>query len=99
MSEGEKKEPRFRAEFICTGMCCADHPKFDHCKECHHSEFKTVAPYAGGKVEVWLNRLHGPMFYREGKAFYPGPHSKLWKIVLRLGEFSIRSLSRWKGKS
>ncbi len=84
-----------KIKFICTGLCGCLHPIHDHCKECHHAEFKTSIPYRHGKVTIWHNMLHGPMFYVNGKSFYPSGHSILWKVWRELFEFAERNCEYW----
>jgi len=86
-----------KIKFICTGSCGEDHPIHEHCKECHHANFKTTVPYRRGKVEVWHAMLHGPMFFsaKTGKDIDAPVNSKLWKVWERVASFGVRNCEMW----
>ncbi len=88
-----------RVKFICTGMCCADHPYFDHCKQCSHANYEATVPYHSGKVRILFNPMFGPMFrVPGGDEVYPVERSKLWTYAKQVQASADRMCRRWFGK-
>ena len=84
-----------KIKFVCTGTCCEDHPRHDHCRECSHANFKATVPYKRGKCDVWFNMLHGPDFVHGGQRIDPGNNSKLWKVAHEIATFGRRNCEYW----
>ena len=87
---------RSPVKFMCTGMCGADHPVHDHCKDCSHAEFvSTVTMDSGKKIKVMFNMLHGAFF---GGEKFPSVRNPIWKEVQKIKETADRMCKKWNKK-